>query len=204
MFQKYFVIGLKAFVPIVVTFAVVIWVFTNIEAFFGQILLYFIPMEYYFDGLGILVGIVFVFVIGILVNAWMLNKLYQLADGIVKKIPFIKTIYSSVQDLFDFFERTQDTHHNQAVLIRMGKMNLMGFITRENFEGLPKELGGPKDVLVYLPMSYMIGGIMVSIPRKLVTPIDMKVNQAMSMILTAGMTGGPQGLETEQKVADKA
>lgn len=192
--------GLKAFIPVVVTFAIVIWVFSNIEAFFGQILKWFIPANYYFDGLGIIVGIILVFVIGILINAWMVNRLYQIADGIVKKIPFIKTIYSSVQDLLDFLEKTQDTQHNQAVIVQYGKMKLMGFVTRDNFEGLPEALGGPKDVLVYIPMSYNIAGMMVSIPRKYVTPVDLKVNQAMSFILTAGMSGlKPSKKSTEKR-----
>lgn len=187
--KKYFLNGLKAFVPVVVTFAIVIWVFSNIEAFFGQILKWFIPESYYFDGLGIIVGIVLVFVIGILVNAWVVNRIYQMADGIVKKIPFIKTIYGSVQDLLDFFEKTQDTQHNQAVVVQYGKLRFLGFVTRDSFEGLPEALGGEKDVLVYLPMSYNIAGMMISIPRKYVTPVDLKVNQAMSFILTAGMSG---------------
>ncbi len=193
MFKKYFLIGLKAFVPIVVTLAVVIWIFSNIEAFFGQILQLFIPSQYYFDGLGILVGIILIFVLGILVNAWILKQLYQLADGIVKKIPFVKTIYSSIQDLVEFFERTQETQHNQAVLLKMGKIKIMGFVTRNSLEGLPDALGTEKDVLVYIPMSYMIGGFMIAMPRKALIPLDLNVNQAMSLILTAGMTGGKPG-----------
>lgn len=189
MLKKYFMSGLKAFIPIAVTFAIVIWVFSSIEAFFGKILQWFIPEGYYVNGLGILVGIILVFVLGILINAWILKQIYQIADGIVKKIPFIKTIYGSVQDLLEFFEKTQDTQHNQAVVVRFGKMRFLGFVTRESFDGLPEALGGEKDILVYIPMSYNIAGMMMSVPRKMVVPVDLKVNQAMSFILTAGMSG---------------
>lgn len=190
MFKKYFLTGLKAFIPVVVTFAVVIWIFSNIEAFFGQIIQYVIPEQYYFDGLGILIGILFVFILGIVLNAWIIKQLYQLADAVVKKIPFIKTIYKSIQDLVSFFEKAQDTSHSKAVILEYGKTKCIGFVTREDFKGLPDGLGGDKDVLVYLPMSYMVGGMMIAVPRKRIKPFDMKVNEAMSLIITAGMTGG--------------
>src|SRR3990172_5721123 len=80
MIKRIFITGIQAFVPIAVTFALVVWIFTTIEKFMGEFLKYFIKQEYYFNGLGILVGIAIIFLIGILVNAWVIKKIYALAD----------------------------------------------------------------------------------------------------------------------------
>ena len=44
-------------------------------------------------------------------------------------------------------------------------------------------------VLVYLPMSYMVGGYTVLIPRSELRPLKMSMEEAMRFVLTAGITG---------------
>ncbi|HET9843774.1 MAG TPA: DUF502 domain-containing protein, partial [Gammaproteobacteria bacterium] len=187
--RQIFLNGLKVFLPIVITFAIVIWIFYYIELFFGNIIRIFIPDRYYFDGLGIIIGVLFVFILGVLLRAWIITKLYKLAEKFVKKIPLVKTIYGWVKDLLTYFEKAQTSEEHQAVVVRFGKLRLLGFITRESFQGLPPEFGDNDHVLVYLPMSYQIGGYMLSIPRDRVTPINLKVNKALPLIITAGMSG---------------
>ena len=191
MIKRIFITGIQAFVPIAVTFALVVWIFTTIEKFMGEFLKYFIKPEYYFNGLGILVGIAIIFLIGILVNAWVIKKIYALADSLVKRIPLIKTVYNAMKDLMAFFDKGKRGEKEQrAVIIETAVGRMVGFVTRENLEGLPDDLGGPNEVLVYIPFSYQIGGFMVSVSKDQLTSLDIPVNQAMSMVVTAGMTGG--------------
>jgi uncharacterized membrane protein len=187
--KKIFWKGIQAFVPIMVTIAIVVWVFRNIETFFGYFLQKFISPEYYFDGLGTIVGLVFVFMLGILLNAWIIKKVYKVADNIVHKIPFIKSIYSAVKDMLAFFDKTADSMDGKAVVVNTPLGRVLGMITCESFEHLPAALGGAQDVLVYIPLSYQIGGFMLAVPKAQVTPIDMSVNTMMSTVITAGMTG---------------
>lgn len=190
MFKNTFVAGLKAFVPLVVTTAVVIWVSVNIETFFGKLLKHALSEEYYFNGLGTIVGIVFIFCIGLLVNAWMVKRLYVFSEGLLKKIPIVNIIYSSVQELVTFFDKNTNPSANQAVMCTFGTMKVVGFVTRNDLDGLPSQFGEDDQVLVYIPLSYTIGGLMVSMSKASLTPLDMKVKDAMSLVLTAGMTGG--------------
>lgn len=189
MIKKTFWNGLKIFVPIAMTIAIVIWIFTTIETFFGHFLKHIIPAEYYFDGLGIIVGIAFIFAIGLLVKSWVVRQLYHMADRIVKKIPFIKTIYNAIQDLFNYFDHSH-SKAQQAVLLQTTLGKVVGFITCDNLTKLNPSLGNDQEVLVYVPLSYQIGGMMLVVSRHELTPLDWSVNEAMSFIITAGMTGG--------------
>jgi uncharacterized membrane protein len=45
-------------------------------------------------------------------------------------------------------------------------------------------------VTVYLPMSFQIGGFIALLPRHAVQPINMKVEDALRYILTAGINAG--------------
>jgi len=68
-------------------------------------------------------------------------------------------------------------------------MQVIGFVTQNDPERLPKDFRGDDCVLVYLPLSYMIGGYAVLVPRSAVRPLDMSMDEAMRFTLTAGMTG---------------
>lgn len=188
MVKKTFWNGLKIFVPIVVTVAIVVWAFTSLETFFGHLIQLVIPSQYYFKGLGILVGVAVIFLIGLLLNAWFIRKLYSMAEKVVQRIPLIKTLFSAVQDLMAYFDKSGKSVEQQAVLIDIGLGKVMGFITCDRLASLPLH-ASDQDVLVYIPLSYQIGGLSVVVPRSALTPIDWPANQAMSFILTAGMTG---------------
>jgi uncharacterized membrane protein len=54
---------------------------------------------------------------------------------------------------------------------------------------MPEDLRGGDRIMVYLPMSYMIGGYAVLVPRSAVRPLDMNMEEAMRFALTAGVTG---------------
>ena len=68
-------------------------------------------------------------------------------------------------------------------------MEVIGFVTQAVEEDLPEGFRGDGNILVYLPMSYMIGGYAVLMPRSAVRPVDMNMEEAMRFTLTAGVTG---------------
>ncbi len=188
MIGKIFWNGIKAFVPIALTISIVLWLFSTIETFFEHLLQHTIPPEYYFKGLGILIGVLLIFVIGLLVNAWVVKSIYRQGDKIVKKIPIIKTIYNAIQDLLNFFDKSNQ-EAQQAVMVQTRFGKVMGFVTKDKLNEMMPILGSKDEVLVYIPLSYQVGGLTIVVSRSDITKMDWSVNEAMSFILTAGMTG---------------
>jgi uncharacterized membrane protein len=68
-------------------------------------------------------------------------------------------------------------------------MQVIGFVTQAIPENLPEGFREEDSILVYLPLSYMIGGYAVLVPRNTVRPVDMSMEEAMRFTLTAGVTG---------------
>ena len=44
------------------------------------------------------------------------------------------------------------------------------------------------EVLVYLPMSYQLGGFTVWVPKSSLTPVEMSIPEAMRFAMTGGMS----------------
>jgi len=61
---------------------------------------------------------------------------------------------------------------------------MIGLLTRERLDGLPEGTEQAGKVVVYLPMSYQIGGYTLFVPRAWVEPLNIGVEEAMRETLT--------------------
>jgi uncharacterized membrane protein len=195
---KIFLTGVFTVLPVVATIYLVIWVVTRVEGFLGRQLKLLIPDEHYHGGMGLAAAIVVIFVVGLLMRAWIFRQLIKLGEGMLLRVPVVKVVYKALKDLFGMFSADQAGEILQVVSVQYPgtQMKLLGFVTRSEFSDLPPGTAGADHVAVYLPMSYQIGGYTVLLPREQVTPIKMAREQAMRFVLTAGMTspgGNPSG-----------
>jgi uncharacterized membrane protein len=183
---KIFFRGLIAVAPVAITIALVTWIFAVLEGIFRP-LMQSILGQYYFPGLGILVALVLILVVGTVINNWVIQKMYGIAEKIVRKIPLIKTLYNSVSDLMGFIGTGNKEKLGYVVILRMQGMKVLGFVTRENMEDISQGSIGKDEVAVYVPFSYQIGGYTYFVPKSDVERIDMSVEHAMRFALTAGI-----------------
>jgi uncharacterized membrane protein len=62
---------------------------------------------------------------------------------------------------------------------------VIGFVTDDSPQHFASE--HHKQVAVYVPMSYQVGGFTLLVPQELIEPIDIPVKDAMRYVLTAGI-----------------
>lgn len=183
-----FLQGLIAILPIALTIYLIYWLATTAESVLGKAIRFVIG-EHYVPGVGVLAGFLLAVGIGILLKIWVFRKVLSLAETLLQKLPGIKSIYGSVHDLVGFFDASKQKDFDKTVMVSFidDDTQLMGLITREDFSDLPEGIGNAETVAVYLPMSYQLGGFTVMVPKSRVRPVDMKVDQAMKFVLTAGV-----------------
>lgn len=186
---RIFLTGVFTILPILATIYLVVWMFAGLERFLGKQLLLLLPDEYYRAGMGLLAALVLIFLIGLLMRAWLFRQLIKLGESLLLKIPLIKVVFRSLKDLFGLFSDEKSSEALQVVSVQLPgtDMRLLGFLTRSDFSDMPKGVGNEDEVAVYLPMSYQVGGYMVMIPRNRVTPVPMSREEAMRFVLTAGL-----------------
>ena len=185
--------GFITLLPVVLTIYLLFWLAISSEQVMGGALRWLLPNAFYFPGMGMITGLVLVFFVGLLMKAIFVRHLFALGEQILYKLPLIKTIYRVMRDLFDFFSPKKEGF-GQVVIVIMNDMEMIGFITQEDMERLPESFRNPNRVLVYVPMSYMVGGFTLLIPRENIRPCKMSMDEAMRFVLTAGITGKNTGL----------
>jgi uncharacterized membrane protein len=191
---RFLVAGVLTVLPITMTLAVLVWLATTLETVLGGALDWLLPEGTYATGMGFAAALLLVIVVGVVMNTWLAQRLFELFEGLFLKMPLVKSLYGAIKDMLALFSPDKERRFGSVVAYRLPGTDakLLGFVTRESTEDLPGELGDPDTVAVYLPLSYQIGGFMVLLPREQLEEVDMPVADALRLTLSAGVTGAGQ------------
>jgi uncharacterized membrane protein len=180
--------GFITVLPVVLTIYLLYWMAVSSEEVMGAALQYVLPRVVYFPGMGTIAGLILVFLVGLLMKAVLVRQLFAFGENILYHVPIIKTVYRAIRDLFDFFSPKKE-NFGRVVIVKIANMEIIGFVTQEDPQRLPEAFRERDCVLVYLPMSYMIGGYTLLVARDDIRPCKMSMDEAMRFALTAGITG---------------
>ncbi|MDH3342818.1 MAG: DUF502 domain-containing protein [Gammaproteobacteria bacterium] len=180
--------GFITLVPVVLTVYLMYWLAVTSERLMGSMLHLVMPETFYFPGIGMIAGVLVMFIVGLLMKAYLIRRIFALGEQALYRLPLIKSIYRAFRDLFDFMSPKKEGL-GQVVAVNVNGIQAIGFITQENKNRLPEAFRDEDSVLVYLPMSYMMGGHTIFVPRDKVRELDMSMDEAMRFVLTAGITG---------------
>jgi uncharacterized membrane protein len=183
--------GFITLLPVVLTIYLLYWMVVSSEEVMGTALRYVLPAVAYYPGMGTVAGLVILFFVGLLMKAVLVRQLFAFGEDLLYHLPIIKTVYSAIRDLFEFFSPKKDSF-GRVVIVKIANMEIIGFVTQEDPERLPEAFRDRDCVLVYLPMSYMIGGYTLLVPSEDVRPCKMSMDEAMRFALTAGIAGKTQ------------
>ena len=189
--SKTFLTGLITLLPVVLTIYLLYWLVVTAESSLGDMIRLVLPVDLYWPGMGSIAGLLIVFLVGLLMHAYIVRRLFSWGEQILYHLPLIKSVYGAIRDFFNYFSPDKKNEFEQVVAVSIGDtgMQVIGFVTQAVPENLPKDFREEDSILVYVPLSYMIGGYAVLIPRSAVRPLDMSIEEAMRFTLTAGVTG---------------
>lgn len=199
---RFFFDGLLALLPLAVTLYILVWLFRTLETVLGGALQWALPEAWYVPGMGIALGVVAMFTLGVLLRLWLFRKAVALIDAVFDRLPLVKSIYSAVKDLTKLFRGSGADQGKRVVMVDMpgGAGALIGFVTRDQFDDTPDGIGKRGQVAVYLPMSYQLGGYMIVVDQERVRSVDMPVEDALRFALTAGAGEKRSGQGIEEGV----
>jgi len=197
---KLFLKGLAVVIPVALTLAILWWMAAGAERLMGSVLKFTMPEGWYVPGMGLLSGLVLIALIGLLSHVLIFQKIFNLGDAIFHRLPLVKTIYTAIKDFIGYLSPDKDSAMSKVVMVQLPgqSFQLIGFVTREQFDDLPFTPAAEDPVAVYMPMSYQIGGYTLFLPRSALTPLGIPFETAMRLVLTGGVsqqrdnTGSPE------------
>jgi uncharacterized membrane protein len=139
--------------------------------------------------MGVVSALAITILIGLLTHVILFQRLFDLGDNILNRLPLFKTIYSAIKDFIGYLSPDSSKAMSKVVLVRIPgqEFEMLGFVTREEFSRLPLKLTVDDPIAVYLPMSYQIGGYTLFLPRTCLTPVDISFEDGMKLVLTGSV-----------------
>lgn len=174
---RYFLRGLLLVTPISLT----VYIIVEMVKWTDSLLPISIP------GLGLLTVLVATALIGYLANTIFAKPFFEMFNGLLKKIPIVGFIYTSINELATAFvgdKKKFDT----PVLVPFDEQGILlkpGFITHKDLE----EIGLPGKVTVYLPHSYNFSGNVFIVDRARLILLDGGNTDVMKYIVSGGVSG---------------
>ncbi len=130
--------GIATALPLFLTYVLLEFLFITLDEMSRPIL---DKIGLKIPGLGIVLTILLIFFLGVLVTNFLGRKIFNIGERIVKKVPVVNTIYSTLKQITETFTKgTSDTFQG-AVYIQYPRQGLwtMAFISGESKtkDGIP-------------------------------------------------------------------
>jgi len=195
--RKWLLSGLLVIVPLVITLGVLKWIIDTLDQTLWLLPNVWTDWLYAHNvrGLGVLFTLAILLIVGGIASNFVGKRLLGWGDQAVRRIPVVRSIYSSVKQVSDTLFSESGNAFRTAVLIQWPREGMwtIAFVT-----GAP---GG--DVVNHLPGDYLgvyvpttpnpTGGYFVMLRRSDCIELKMSVDEALKYIISMGVVvpGGP-------------
>ncbi|MDM0120489.1 DUF502 domain-containing protein [Variovorax arabinosiphilus] len=201
--RKWLLSGLLVIVPLVITLGVLNWIIGTLDQ-----TLWLLPEEWQswltehrVRGLGVLFTLAILLVVGAIASNFVGKRLLGWGDAVVRRIPVVRSIYSSVKQVSDTLFSENGNAFRTAVLVQWPREGVwtIAFVTGTPGADVVEHLGGGDFLGVYVPTTpNPTGGYFVMLKRSDCIELKMSVDDALKYIVSMGVVvpGGPATLAT--------
>lgn len=191
--KRYLIAGLLIWVPLVIT---VLVIRVLVDLMDNSLLL--LPPEWrpdallgmHIPGLGVVLTLLIVFLTGMIMANFVGRKLVKVWDGILSRIPFVRTIHSAVKQVMETLFSPNGRSFRKVLLIEYPRKGVwtLAFQTGEP-EGEIRDKAGDV-VTVFVPTTpNPTSGFVIIVPKDEIIEMDMPVEEGLKLIMSLGVVG---------------
>lgn len=194
--KKYFITGLLIWIPLAITFMVLAWIINSLDAILLLLPQHIQPrgmIGFDVPGLGVVASLLIVLLTGLVAANVLGQKLVQLWEALLARIPVVKSIYYSVKQVSDTLFSSSGQAFRKALLVQYPRQGAwtIAFLTGQPGGDAARHLAGDY-VSVYVPTTpNPTSGFFLMMPRADVIELDMSVDEALKYIISMGVVAPP-------------
>lgn len=185
--KRYFIYGLLVIVPTIVT----VWFFVASIQVLSRLLSPLFGHKLPFIWMLIL-SMIIVTLVGMLSRLFIGRTIVDYIDSIIAKIPIIRTVYTSVQQLIGTLT-IRNKQLSQAVLVEYPRKGVwaMAFVTQDTASGLYDKSGqalGADRCAIFVPTTpNPTSGFFLFVKKDELIELSISVEQSMKLLISAGI-----------------
>ncbi|MFZ6750382.1 DUF502 domain-containing protein [Undibacterium sp. Ren11W] len=190
--RKYFITGLLILVPLAIT----LWVLHSVISTMDQSLL-LLPAQWQPEqlfgfkvlGIGTILTLLIVFVTGLLAQNFIGNYVVEAWEALLKRIPIVNSIYSSVKQVSDTLFSSSGNAFSKALLVQYPREGswTIAFLTGVPGGAVASHLMG-EYISIYVPTTpNPTSGFFLMVPKADTIELDMSVDAALKYVVSMGV-----------------
>ncbi|MDO8177189.1 MAG: DUF502 domain-containing protein [Undibacterium sp.] len=201
--RKYFITGLLILVPLAIT----LWVLHAVISTMDQSLL-LLPEQWRPEqlvgfkilGIGTILTLLIIFVTGLLAQNFVGNMVVDAWESLLKRIPIVNSIYSSVKQVSDTLFSSTGNAFSKAILVQYPREGAwtIAFLTGVPGGDVANHLQGDY-ISIYVPTTpNPTSGFFLMVPRADTIELNMSVDAALKYVVSMGVVA-PDQMPAEKK-----
>ena len=190
--RNYFIAGIIVLVPLGFTLYLTLFLVSILSKLIPEEINPNSYLPFSIPGLEIAISIIFITLIGFISLSFIGKRILKLINDLLKKIPFLRTIYSAIGQMTESFTNKKGKKKS-VVLVQYPRKGswAVGFATKDNKGEISKKVND-KLVNVFIPTTpNPTSGFLLMFPKKEVIYLDMSFEEASKFIVSAG-TSNPK------------
>lgn len=178
--RNWLLAGLVVLLPVVLTFAAVLWVFNHLDSTISEPVARWLGRD--IPGMGVLILLWVTILVGWLTTHLLGQKLIEIGDRIMLRLPVVRPVYSAVKQVTDAVMGPKDRAFSRVVLLEYPRREVycLGFVAGEF----------PEADLVRVWVAngpWASAGPIVMVPSHEVVQLPMTVEDGLKYIVSAGV-----------------
>jgi uncharacterized membrane protein len=209
--RGYFLTGLIVVGPVAITLYVVWWFINLVDAWVKPLIpTAYLPETYLpfnVPGVGLIVGIVGLMLIGALAAGLFGRTIVSYGEMMLDRMPVVRGVYRLVKQIFQTIFSKSGTSFKRVGLIEFPRRGLYALVFLAGDppgEVEEKISSGNPLITVFMPNGpNPTTGFIVFVPASEVIPLDLAVEDAAKLVVSAGLVGPDERQEALRKLAQK-
>ncbi|MCY0094916.1 DUF502 domain-containing protein [Hoeflea ulvae] len=192
--RNYFLTGLIIVAPIAITayltWSFILWVDGWVKPYIPQAYNPDHYLPFAVPGFGLLTALFVITMIGFLTANLVGRTIVSFGESLLDRMPLVRSLYKGLKQIFQTVLAEQSSSFKQAGLIQYPRLGLWSivFIATDTKGEVDHRLPGEDSISVFLPTTpNPTSGFLLFVPRKDIIILDMSVEEAAKMVISAGL-----------------
>ncbi|WP_408954860.1 DUF502 domain-containing protein [Natroniella sp. ANB-PHB2] len=184
--RNYLITGLIILLPLLTTVYIILTVVNLVDGIFSPLIILIIGREIY--GLGFIITFLVILGVGIVATNVLGKKMINVGERLLTKIPIVRNIYLTIQQILDALLLKKKTDFRKVVLVEYPKEGVyqLGFLTYEG-KGEVQDKLNKKVVNVFIPTTpNPTSGMLILVDDEDLTYLDMTIEQGLKWVISGG------------------
>jgi uncharacterized membrane protein len=206
--RNYFLTGLIIVAPLAITayltWTFIGWVDSWVKPYIPQVYNPDHYLPFAVPGFGLVTALFLITMIGFLTANLVGRSILGFGESLLDRMPLVRSLYKGLKQIFQTVLAEQSGSFKQAALIEYPRRGLWSivFIATDTRGEVNNRLPEEESISVFLPTTpNPTSGFLLFVPRKDVIILDMSVEEAAKMVISAGLVSPdfPKKLPVQSK-----